>query len=151
MSILIPDKEFQRLLSLKKTFTSDFELPTENDKAYFILRTDTKESFQLNIERKNTYEVYKSKTQTAYYKEPLLRIEVDAPPHTNPDGTLIGRNHIHIYREGFGLRWAYPLQDFHDIYFKDPFDFPVLFADFCNYFNIENNFIIQGVLSCFRT
>lgn len=151
MSIMIADQEFLRILHLQKTFNSRFRLPTENEKVFFLLHAQNGESFQLNIERRNTYEVYKSKTQSSYYKEPIIRLEVDAPPHTNPDGTTIGRNHIHIYREGFSLRWAYPLETFHDFYFKNPFDFPELFEDFCNYFNIELNTNIQGVLSCFRT
>lgn len=27
------------------------------------------------------------------------RVDIDSPPHRNPDGTMTSRNHIHIYRE----------------------------------------------------
>ena len=30
-------------------------------------------------------------------------------PHTNPDDQIIGGTHLHIYKEGFDDRWAYPI------------------------------------------
>ena len=39
----------------------------------------------------------------------LLRLDWDGPNHQNPDGEWIVSPHIHIYREGFGDKWAYPL------------------------------------------
>lgn len=41
------------------------------------------------------------------------RVDIDSPPHRNPDGTMTSRNHIHIYRETDhdtgNLPWAYDL------------------------------------------
>ena len=39
----------------------------------------------------------------------LVRVDFGGPPHTNPDGETIQTPHIHIYREGFGDKWAMPL------------------------------------------
>lgn len=36
----------------------------------------------------------------------LLRLDIDGPPHRNPDGEELPCPHLHIYREGFGDRWA---------------------------------------------
>ena len=36
----------------------------------------------------------------------LMRLDLDGPPHRNPDETEIPRPHLHIYREGFGDKWA---------------------------------------------
>ncbi|WP_374027697.1 hypothetical protein ACES2J_17160 [Bdellovibrio bacteriovorus] len=39
----------------------------------------------------------------------LVRLDIDGPPHTNPDGTVVPCPHIHIYRESYELKWAYPV------------------------------------------
>jgi len=36
----------------------------------------------------------------------LMRLDLDGPPHRNPDGTEIHCPHLHTYREGFGDKWA---------------------------------------------
>lgn len=39
----------------------------------------------------------------------LIRLDYNGPPHRNPDDIEISSPHIHIYREGWGDKWAYPL------------------------------------------
>ena len=36
----------------------------------------------------------------------LARLDIDGPPHENPDGQEILCPHLHTYREGFGDKWA---------------------------------------------
>ena len=38
----------------------------------------------------------------------LLRLDLDGPPHRNPDGEEIPCPHLHIYRQDFGDKWAIP-------------------------------------------
>ena len=38
-----------------------------------------------------------------------MRLDVNGAPHRNPDGETILCPHLHIYRENFGDKWAYPL------------------------------------------
>ncbi len=38
----------------------------------------------------------------------LLRLDLDGPPHRNPDGEEIPCPHLHVYREGCGDKWATP-------------------------------------------
>ena len=38
----------------------------------------------------------------------LMRLDLDGPPHRNPDETEIPCPHLHIYREGYGDKWAVP-------------------------------------------
>jgi hypothetical protein len=38
----------------------------------------------------------------------LYRLDIDGAPHTNPDGQQIPCPHLHVYREGFGDKWAFP-------------------------------------------
>lgn len=150
----INDQEFARLMQLKKRFTKHPVLPKMNSKAIYSVIGDTpQEQFEVHIERKNVieFQANKSKFQESYYKLPLIRIEIDAPPHTNPDGSCTGRNHIHIFREGAGLSWAYDLSSISPNLFLDQGNFLSLFCDFCQYCNIEIDtesgaFPIQGVL-----
>jgi hypothetical protein len=39
----------------------------------------------------------------------LMRLDLNGAPHRNPDGEQIACPHAHLYREGFGDKWAYPL------------------------------------------
>lgn len=57
----------------------------------------------------------------------LLRVDLEGPDHDNPDGTVVECPHIHIYKEGYGLSWAYPLQDEID---TNPFDLISVLIDF---------------------
>ena len=38
----------------------------------------------------------------------LMRLDLDGPPHRNPDDEEIPCPHIHRYREGYGDKWASP-------------------------------------------
>jgi hypothetical protein len=36
----------------------------------------------------------------------LVRLDLAGAPHCNPDGEELPCPHLHIYREGYGDRWA---------------------------------------------
>ena len=70
-------------------------------------------------------------------------------PHTNPDKKTViqpYQPHIHIYREGYGDKFAYPLPNV----FQNVEDISSLFMDFLSYSRIINSneikVDIQGVL-----
>lgn len=147
METILTDTEFARLLSVKKTFDSFQSLPSEVDsKSYTLKSIDGNETFTLNIQRNFVCELAKSKLNTSYSRIPIVRVEFNGRPHQNPDGQVIGRSHIHIYREGFGMSWAYDLEGFSNDLFKAPEDFNQLFVDFCTYCNIISDRDIQGVI-----
>lgn len=72
----------------------------------------------------------------------LLRIDLDGPAHDNPDGTVVECPHIHIYKEGYNLSWAYPLQK---VISTDTTDLITVLIDFLKYTNVNNkhNYSIQ--------
>ena len=39
----------------------------------------------------------------------LVRLDFGGPPHRNPDGEDVPCPHWHVYREGFGDKWALPV------------------------------------------
>ena len=70
---------------------------------------DKREEFLLDIYRgridllKGTYQ------NRARQVIVLVRVDFGGAPHRNPDGTEVPCPHLHLYREGFGDKWAQPL------------------------------------------
>jgi len=93
---------------------------------------DKREEFILDITRgyislaKNTFQNRARKTVI------LARLDTGGPAHQNPDGSLINCPHIHMYREGFGDKWAFNLPDI----FSNPNDLGITLDDFMAYCNI---------------
>lgn len=147
------DIEFQSLIQLKKIFAKkDVILPfTGNCNTYDLKSVDTKDRFYLDIDRRGKIEL-KTKLQNRYAKNkmPLVRIDIDSPPHINPDGTKLSRNHIHIYKDcdkdTNNLPWAYELNDIfgNDINIKS-LNFMTAFNLICKYCNIST-YGIQGAI-----
>lgn len=104
----------------------------------------TKDKFIIDVNRKGTLKITKCTYQTRYKNSlRLVRIDLDGPPHENPDGNVIECPHIHIFREGFELKWAYPLSEYIS---SDPTDLISILIDFLRYNNVSNikNYKIHG-------
>jgi len=61
----------------------------------------------------------------------LARLDFGSP-HRNPDGEEIGVPHLHLYREGFGVKWAYPVQAERFPHIRDTSRTLFDFLAFCN-------------------
>jgi hypothetical protein len=73
----------------------------------------------------------------------LMRLDFGGAPHRNPNDEEIPSPHLHVYREGFGDRWAFPAP-------VDKFghisDLWVSLEDFMRYCNItQPPFIERGL------
>ena len=135
-------------MEIKKRFNNEtINLPAHNQKANLdVSSLDNRESFIVDIDRNGKIEL-KSKIQERYNNNQILiRVEINGPPHTNPDGTTTSRSHIHIYKEGYDLSWAYDLKSFSDDLFNELNNFNKVFTDFCSYCNIELNNKFQMVI-----
>lgn len=67
------------------------------------------EEFILDI-NKNTIRLEKYTIQNRVRKSiGLVRVDFGAGGHTNPDKSIIYGPHIHVYKEGYDLKWAFPL------------------------------------------
>ena len=62
-----------------------------------------------------------------------MRLDIEGPPHRNPDGQEVPCPHLHIYREGYGDKWAVPAPA--GIYLDAGKFFPT-FVAFMQHFNI---------------
>ena len=69
---------------------------------------DKRENFNLDITRaqiKLTKATYQNRARQAII---LMRLDLDGPPHRNPDDQEIPCPHLHVYREGYADKWAIP-------------------------------------------
>ena len=67
------------------------------------------EAFHLDISR-SRINLLKGKFQNrARTTIVLARIDIGGAPHRNPDDEEIACPHVHLFREGYGDRWAFPV------------------------------------------
>ena len=73
-----------------------------------LTSADKRENFMLDVARagiKLTKATFQNRARQAII---LMRLDLDGPPHRNPDGAEIACPHLHVYREGYGDKWAVP-------------------------------------------
>ncbi len=103
-----------------------------------LFSDDRKEKFILTINQKNVvlYYTFQTRARNCYV---LARLDYGAP-HLNPDGTRIGSPHLHIYREGYGDKFAVQLPK--ELFTKeeDPIQ---TFEDFLNYCKVDGSLPIE--------
>jgi len=98
-----------RLMAMEKRAVDEKEwlFPAPGDRvAIPLISLDKRESFMLDVTRaqiKLTKATYQNRARAAII---LMRLDLDGPPHRNPDGVEIPCPHLHIYREGYGDKWA---------------------------------------------
>lgn len=74
-----------------------------------LISANRREHFSLDLS-KGRIELSKGKNQLrARQVLVLLRLDFGGPPHRNPDEEEIPSPHLHIYREGFDDKWAFPV------------------------------------------
>jgi hypothetical protein len=88
---------------------SEWRFPSPGEKlAIPLTSADKRESFMLDVTRgqiKLTKATYQNRARQVIV---LMRLDLDGPPHRNPDDREIPCPHLHVYRAGFGDRWAVP-------------------------------------------
>ena|SRR5579862_2076454 len=107
----ITQAEADALIAMEKGCTEEkrWLFPAPGDRIAIPLTSrDKRENFMLDIARvriKLTKATYQNRARAAII---LMRLDLDGGPHRNPDGEEIPCPHLHIYREGFGDKWAIP-------------------------------------------
>lgn len=94
---------------------------------------DKREQFMLDL-RRARIDLHKVKMQSRGRQVVVLvRLDLGGAPHRNPDDVEIPAPHLHIYREGFGDKWAFavPADRFRNID-----DVWATFEDFLRFCNI---------------
>lgn len=124
------------MITMRKRFIKSrrISLPPGVDETHELIGDDRRERFLLDLWR-GTMRLSKYRMQTrGRIIVVLVRLEINGAPHTNPDGQVIDGTHIHIYREGFDDKWAYPVNPER---FRDINNAGIAFEDFCRFCHIE--------------
>lgn len=136
--------EAEELLRLGKHFEDEatVTLPPGSNTSHALVAHVSHEHFLLDLWR-GSIRLSKARYQTRVRTTVVLaRLDIDAAPHTNPDGERIEGTHLHVYREGYEARWAMPVDPAD---FPNPRDLEQALRDFCRYCSIEQP-TIQGTL-----
>jgi hypothetical protein len=73
-----------------------------------LTSADKRENFILDISRGNINLLKGTYQNRARQTIILVRLDFHGPPHRNPDDTEVACPHLHVYKEGFGDKWATP-------------------------------------------
>jgi Family of unknown function (DUF6978) len=138
-------EEADALLAMPKRFRHNeiISLPAGARRSFDLLGPGDREVFLLDLWR-GTIRLTKYKYQTrARITTVLARLDVNGAPHTNPDGSRVGGTHLHLYRAGFEVKWAFELDPNQ---FSQPHDSGQTFGEFCRYCNVTDSPLFQGEL-----
>lgn len=134
----LTQREADRLIALiKETVDTTLRLPAAGQKhvRFSVIASNEPEVFDIQLYQ-GAFDPQKQHF-TALLDTPKIRIMhlcINGHKHRNPDGTVIGPTHLHIYREGFSDGYAIPI----DITSPD-------FADNLMFFLKEFNVVTDNV------
>ncbi|HEY3456942.1 MAG TPA: hypothetical protein VGK64_20355 [Bryobacteraceae bacterium] len=109
--INITQADADTLIAMEKQCVDDkqWSFPVPGGRLAIPLASpDRRENFMLDVTRgqiKLTKATYQNRARQAIV---LMRLDLDGPPHRNPDDQEILCSHLHVYREGYGDKWAIP-------------------------------------------
>lgn len=131
----ITQAEADSLMAMEKKAIDqkDWTFPGPAERVVIPLTSlDKREDFLLDVTRyqiRLTKATFQNRVRVAII---LYRLDIDGAPHRNPDGQEIPCPHLHVYKEGFGDRWAFPapIDKFPDT--TDLFSTFYAFMEHCN-------------------
>ncbi len=110
-----------------------------------LVSADKREHFLLDIGRGSISLAKVTNQLRARQVVVLVRLDLGGSPHRNPDGEEMSCPHLHVYREGYGDKWALPVPA--DC-FSDTNDAWKALEDFMRYCNIiQQPWIERGVFA----
>lgn len=143
---MLTQAEADHLIQMSKHFVrppASITIPPGGDDTYELASIDDRETFLLDVWRgalRLTKLKFQNRVRTAVV---LVRLDIDGAPHTNPDGQRLSGTHLHMFKEGYDDRWAYPVDPNSFTLLSDP---GATFQDFCAYCNIESPPPVQGTI-----
>jgi hypothetical protein len=134
--IKLTQAEANALIAMEKhRVTNDrHDFPMHGESLTVPLQSpDKREHFLLDVSR-GRIDLKKVKMQNRGRQVVVLvRLDLGGAPHRNPDDTEVPAPHLHVYREGYGDKWALPVPAQH---FSNPSDIWTTFEDFLRYCNV---------------
>ena len=106
--------EADRLIAIRKRAesTTPVGLPDfGGNVAVPLVSLDARDAFTLDVAR-GRLDLRKGTNQLRTQQVLILvRLDYNGAPHRNPDEEEIASPHLHLYRQGWGDKWAIPLPD----------------------------------------
>ena len=134
--ISLTQAEADALIAMEKHRVTDdrTDFPMGGESVVLPLQSaDRREQFLLDLSR-GRINLKKVKMQTRGRQIiVLVRLDLGGAPHRNPDGEEIPVPHLHVYREGYGDKWAMPVPTDQ---FRAVADVWMTFEDFMRFCNI---------------
>jgi hypothetical protein len=139
--INLAQSEADAFINMEKVKINDdeWEYPSLGGRITIPLTSQNKrENFLLDVSRgrvdllKGTYQ------NRALQIVVLIRLDFGGQPHRNPDDQEIPSPHLHLYREGYGHKWAYPLPETTFSNIQDLWQTLQDFMKYCNIVEIPN-------------
>lgn len=146
MSITLTQAEANHLIAMHKQRSDDIprQFPGPGERLVVpLISMDRTEDFLLDITRSRIDFVKVTYQNRGRQVIVLMRLDVNGPPHRNPDGALVLCPHMHVYREGYGDKWAQPIAIER---FADLGNLSQTLSDFMNECNVIEHPIIQASL-----
>jgi hypothetical protein len=141
MEILLSQSEADAFIAMPKVRTDETEWAFSGAALAIPLTSeDRRTNFFLDLSR-GRISLAKGKYQNRVHQSVILvRLDFGGAPHRNPDGVEMTCPHLHIYREGYGDKWAFavPADKFSNIS-----DTWATLEDFMRYCTITQPPIIQ--------
>lgn len=154
---MLTQSEADVLIAMQKRRATDesYDFPSSGEFLTIpVISIDEREPFLIDVNRKGRIRLTKCTYQERYRGIIiLLRLDIDGPPHTNPEvssvpnsylapynGQIIQSPHLHLYIEGFMDKWAIPTPSGK---FPNTSDLYTTLEDFFRYCNIVELPIIQ--------
>jgi hypothetical protein len=133
--ISLTQSEADSLIAMPKVRVDNDEIsfsPRPQSLVIPLLSVDKRENFMLDIHSGRIKLSKISMQNRARQVIVLVRLDIDGPPHRNPDGEEVPCPHLHLYREGFGDKWAIPAPVDRFSALNDHWQTLYEFMDFCS-------------------
>ena len=104
-----PEADALLALEKRRVDATEWDYPVPGTISIPLVSTDRREPFILDL-RRGRIDLAKGAYQNRGRQVVVLaRLDFGSAPHRNTDGKEIGSPHLHLYREGFGDKWAFPV------------------------------------------
>jgi len=107
--IILTQSEAEALISMPKYRVDDteWEYPSLGGNVSVpLIGENRREAFLLDVSRSRIDLSRGNHQDRARQIIILVRLDIGGAPHRNPDGDEIPSPHLHVYREGYGDKWA---------------------------------------------
>lgn len=135
--INLTQAEADALIAMEKHRTDEelVDYPAATESVHLpLVSPDGREHFLLDLRRSGRIDLLKGTYQNrARQVVVLARLDFGGRPHRNPDDSEVASPHLHVYREGYAIKWANPLPL---ALFTDPEDRWQMLLDFMRFCNI---------------